>query len=62
MNKFNREDSNYFGGAVLADDSCGSVSLYSASGSVLKVHVSDDPEFMLSGFYAPYGALDDYRY
>lgn len=51
--KFNREDSSYFGGAVLADKECGSVSLRDAAGSVFRLHVGDDPEYTLSGLYEP---------
>lgn len=53
MDKFNRDDSGFFGGAVLADRDCGSVSLRDASGSTFKVYVSDDPEYTLSGVYEP---------
>ncbi len=60
MNKFNREDSSYFGGAVLADDTCGFVSLCDASGGVLKINVTDDPELMMSGLYEPCALSERY--
>lgn len=50
-NKFLRDDSDYFGGAVLDDRDIGSVSFRDASGSIFKLNVSDDPELMLSGSY-----------
>lgn len=46
-------DFNYFGGAVLADESCGSVTLSNRSGEVLTFNVEHDPEFTLSGVYEP---------
>lgn len=51
MSKFMRDDSEFFGGAVLADNECGSVSLRDASGSVFKLNVGDDPEMTMSGLY-----------
>jgi hypothetical protein len=60
LNKFNREDSNYHGGAVLADASCGSVTLYGAFGATLKVNVIDDPEYTMSGLYEPCGRSEGY--
>lgn len=52
MDKFS-EGSDYFGGAVLADRECGSVSLRDAAGSAFSVNVSNDPEYTLSGVYEP---------
>lgn len=46
-------DFNYFGGAVLADASCGSVTLSGSSGEVFTVKVDNDPEFTMSGVYEP---------
>lgn len=42
-------DFNYFGGAVLADESCGSVTFSGSSGEVYTVKVDNDPEFTMSG-------------
>lgn len=47
------EDFNYFGGAVLADESCGSVSFSTVGGEVLTINVYDDPEFTMSGLVEP---------
>lgn len=52
------EDFNYFGGAVLADDSCGSVTLSSSFGDVLTINVEYDPEFTMSGVYEPDSASE----
>lgn len=46
-------DFSYFGGAVLADESCGSVSLSNSAGEVFTVMVDNDPEFTMSGVYEP---------
>lgn len=46
-------DCNFFGGAVLADASCGSVSICNRFGEVLTVNLDHDPEFTLSGLTAP---------
>lgn len=51
-------DFNFHGGAVLADDTCGSVSLYGASGDVLTFKVDHDPEFTMSGLYEPCSSYD----
>lgn len=53
---------NFHGGAVLADSTCGSLSLYSASGDVLNIHLDHDPEFTMSGLYEPTEASGDYCY
>ena len=42
-------DFSYFGGAVLADESCGSVTFSGRSGEVYTVKVDNDPEFTMSG-------------
>jgi hypothetical protein len=48
------EDSyNFHGGAVLADASCGSVSLSSRSGDVLTLNLDHDPEYTMSGLTEP---------
>lgn len=49
---------DFFGGAVLADDSLGSVSLTTSFGEVLNIHVSDDPELMMSGLHEPCGSFE----
>lgn len=46
-------DEGYFGGAVLADASCGSVSLSNRFGDVLTVNLDHDPEYVMSGVYDP---------
>lgn len=53
MSKFQRDDSDFFGGAVLADDTCGVVSLSTASGASYTFKVNDDPELMMSGLHEP---------
>lgn len=52
------QDSEFFGGAVLADSSCGSVTLYGSSGDVLRINVTDDPEFTMSGLVEPCSSFD----
>lgn len=47
------DQNEFFGGAVLADESCGSVSFCTASGATLSFKVSDDPEYTMSGVYEP---------
>lgn len=49
---------NFHGGAVLADDTCGSVSLSTAAGEVLTINLNDDPEFTMSGLYEPCSSYD----
>ena len=46
-------DEGYFGGAVLADASCGSVSLSNRFGDVLTLNLDHDPEYVMSGVYDP---------
>lgn len=55
-------DDNYFGGAVLADRSCGSVSFRDASGGDLRFDVGNDPEYTLSGVYEPEQRFNAYGY
>lgn len=50
---FHDKDSEFFGGAVLADRTCGSVSFRDASGSDIFVSLTDDPEYTMSGLYEP---------
>lgn len=40
---------DFFGGAVLADRSCGSVSLSTSFGDVLTLNLDHDPELTMSG-------------
>lgn len=54
------EDFNYFGGAVLADDSCGSVTFSDSSGEVYTVKVDNDPEFTMSGLVEPCSSFDQW--
>lgn len=52
------KENEFFGGAVLADDTCGSVTLYGDTGSVLRINVSDDPEYTMSGLVEPCSSFD----
>lgn len=52
------ETYNAHGGAVLADESCGSVSLCGRFGDVLTINLDHDPEFTMSGLYEPCGSFD----
>lgn len=58
--KFYERGCEFYGGAVLADNTCGSVSLRDASGSDFKINVGDDPELTMSGLYEPDGAFSGY--
>ncbi len=49
---------DFFGGAVLADESCGRVSLSNRFGDVLTVNLDHDPELTLSGVTEPCGSFD----
>lgn len=51
-------NNDFFGGAVLADDSCGSASLTTRAGDVLSFKLDHDPEFTLSGLTEPCGSYD----
>ena len=55
-----RDGYNFHGGAVLADESCGSVSVSGRFGEVLKINLDHDPEFTMSGVYEPSGDYDVY--
>lgn len=46
-------DTDYFGGAVLADSTCGHASFTTHTGEVLSFKVDHDPEFVMSGVYEP---------
>jgi hypothetical protein len=50
--KFN-DNCDYFGGAVLADSTCGIVTLSTASGATFTFKLNDDPEFVMSGLSEP---------
>jgi hypothetical protein len=54
----NNNDTDFFGGASLADNHTGSVSFRDASGATFNVNVSDDPEFTMSGLYEPDSSFD----
>ena len=51
-------DYGYFGSAVLADDTCGSVTLSNRAGEVFSVNVEHDPELTMSGLYEPCSASE----
>lgn len=51
---------DYFGGAVLADSECGSVTLRMASGAIFSFNLDHDPEFTLSGLENDYSEFDGY--
>jgi hypothetical protein len=51
---------NFHGGAVLADASCGSVSLSSRSGDVLTINLDHDPEYTMSGVYEPCSSFEQW--
>lgn len=53
FNAFDLDYHHHHGGAVLADGSCGSVSLYGDTGAVLTLNLTHDPEYTLSGLYEP---------
>lgn len=59
---FNVKDESYnvHGGAVLADDTCGVVSLSTSSGGFLTFNLTDDPEFTMSGLYEPCSSFDQW--
>lgn len=44
--------------ASLADNHCGSVTLYGGSGATFSINLSDDPEYMMSGLYEPDSSFD----
>lgn len=48
----------FFGGAVLADSSCGRVSFTTSAGDVLSVNLDHDPEYTLSGLTEPCGSFE----
>lgn len=52
------KDNDFFGGAVLADDTCGSVTLYGNAGDVFRINVIDDPEYTMSGLVEPCSSFD----
>ncbi|MNB99685.1 hypothetical protein D3C81_1639510 [compost metagenome] len=47
------ESYNFHGGAVLADASCGSVSVCNRVGDVLTINLDHDPEWTMSGLTEP---------
>lgn len=51
-------DEGYFGGAVLADASCGSVSLSNRFGDVLNINLDHDPEYTMSGVTEPCSSFE----
>lgn len=51
-------DCTFFGGAVLADASCGSVSVCNHFGEVLTVNLEHDSEWTLSGLTEPCSSFD----
>ena len=55
---FMKIDTEYFGGANLIDSHIGSVSFRDASGGDIKINVSNDPEYTMSGLYEPDSAFD----
>ena len=57
MSKFDL-DSNFHGGAVLADDTCGVVSLSNSAGDFMTFTVHDDPELTMSGLHEPCSSYD----
>jgi hypothetical protein len=53
-------DNDFFGGAVLADSTCGSASFTTHSGDVLTFKVDHDPEFTMSGLDEPCSSFDQW--
>lgn len=51
-------ETEFFGGAVLADASCGVASLTTSAGDVLTFEVHDDPEFTMSGLTEPCSSFE----
>lgn len=49
---------DFFGGAVLADSTCGSASLTTHTGDVLTFKLDHDPEFVMSGVYEPCSSFE----
>lgn len=58
MSKYFEHNSNFHGGAVLADDTCGSVTFCGRFGDVLTVKVDNDPEYTMSGVYEPCSSFE----
>lgn len=54
------DNTNYHGGAVLADASCGHVSLCGEFGDVLNIKLDHDPEFTMSGLDEPCSSYDEW--
>lgn len=48
----------YFGGAVLADESCGAVSFSTSAGGVLSFKLDHDPEYTMSGLHEPCSSFE----
>lgn len=51
---------DYFGGAVLADNTLGSASFTDASGMTISFSVSDDPEYRMSGLEDPCSSFEQW--
>lgn len=59
MNNSKSSDSyNFHGGAVLADATCGSLSLCGDFGEVLTLNLDHDPEYTMSGLDEPCSSFD----
>lgn len=48
-----KTECDWFGGAVLADDTCGFASFTTHTGDVLTLKLDHDPELMMSGLHEP---------